>query len=63
MTGIEGRTALVTGAARGIGRAIATALADAGANVVLVDLLEDETMAAAAEIGRASCRERVCLLV
>jgi meso-butanediol dehydrogenase/(S,S)-butanediol dehydrogenase/diacetyl reductase len=56
MTGIEGRTALVTGAARGIGRAIATALADAGANVVLVDLLEDETMAAAAEIERSGGR-------
>jgi NAD(P)-dependent dehydrogenase (short-subunit alcohol dehydrogenase family) len=32
---IEGRTALVTGAARGIGRTIALALADAGADVAL----------------------------
>jgi len=32
---LEGRTALVTGASRGIGRAIATELAEAGANVVL----------------------------
>jgi 3-oxoacyl-[acyl-carrier protein] reductase len=32
---LEGRTALVTGASRGIGRAIATELANAGANVVL----------------------------
>src|SRR5262245_59738439 len=32
---LEGKTALVTGAGRGLGRAIALALADAGANVAL----------------------------
>jgi NAD(P)-dependent dehydrogenase (short-subunit alcohol dehydrogenase family) len=32
---LEGRTALVTGAARGLGRAIAVALAEAGADVAL----------------------------
>ncbi|MFD0985742.1 SDR family NAD(P)-dependent oxidoreductase [Methyloligella solikamskensis] len=37
-TTLEGRTALVTGAASGIGKAIAEALADAGAQVVGLDL-------------------------
>jgi 3-oxoacyl-[acyl-carrier protein] reductase len=48
--GLGGKTALVTGAASGIGRACARALAAEGATVVLVDLNAELLATAAAEI-------------
>jgi 3-oxoacyl-[acyl-carrier protein] reductase len=49
---LEGKTALVTGASRGIGRAIATSLADAGAAVVVsYNSGAKEAEALAQEIG------------
>ena len=41
MNDISGKTAIVTGAASGIGLGIATALAEAGANVVMADIQKD----------------------
>jgi 3-hydroxybutyrate dehydrogenase len=44
---LQGKTAVVTGAASGIGLAIATALAEEGAKVVLSDLREDAAQSSA----------------
>jgi NAD(P)-dependent dehydrogenase (short-subunit alcohol dehydrogenase family) len=48
---LNGRTAVITGASRGIGLAIAQKLADAGANVVLTSRKQESADAAAAQIG------------
>jgi len=46
----DGKVAIVTGAARGIGKAIAEGLAKEGATVVVADLLEDVAKETAQEI-------------
>jgi NAD(P)-dependent dehydrogenase (short-subunit alcohol dehydrogenase family) len=53
---LAGRTVVVTGSARGVGRAIAEACAAAGAQLVLTDVLEDagrQTADALASAGHA----------
>ena len=47
---LNGKVALVTGAARGIGRGIATELARDGADIVICDLLIDEAQRTAGEL-------------
>jgi NAD(P)-dependent dehydrogenase (short-subunit alcohol dehydrogenase family) len=48
---LSGRTAIVTGASRGIGLAIAAALADSGANVVLTSRKRESAEAAAVTLN------------
>jgi NAD(P)-dependent dehydrogenase (short-subunit alcohol dehydrogenase family) len=48
---LDGKSAVITGASSGIGRAMAGFLAEAGAHVVLVARREDELSKAAAEIN------------
>jgi NAD(P)-dependent dehydrogenase (short-subunit alcohol dehydrogenase family) len=51
MQRLENKTALITGAARGIGAAISKAFADQGANVIVTDINDAEGQAFAASIG------------
>jgi 2-hydroxycyclohexanecarboxyl-CoA dehydrogenase len=58
MTGanMQGKAVVITGGARGIGRALARAFAEAGADIVIGDLRVDEAQATANEIQRATSR-------
>ena len=60
MFSLAGRTALVTGSTRGIGRAIAEAMIGAGARVVISSEDPDETAAVAAELGQPGIAADVC---
>ena len=51
MSILKNKGAVVTGAASGIGKAIATAFIEAGANVLLCDLNAEAVYAAASELG------------
>lgn len=52
---LEGRVAVVTGGARGIGKEIARKFVLHGATVVIADVLRNEGKATVEELGEASC--------
>lgn len=54
---LVGKNAVITGAARGLGLALAHGFAEAGADVVIIDLAEDAAANAAAEVAKASGRK------
>jgi len=56
---LEGQTAIVTGAARGIGAAVVATLASAGARVIATDVLEDELEEMVADIGERASATRL----
>jgi NAD(P)-dependent dehydrogenase (short-subunit alcohol dehydrogenase family) len=56
LSDLAGRHALVTGGANGIGAAIATALAKAGAAVMIADIAEADAHATAQTIGRSGAK-------
>ena len=56
---LPGRKAVVTGASRGLGKAFATALAQAGADVAVVARTESDITAAASAIATATGRKIV----
>lgn len=58
---LDGRHAIVTGAGRGIGRASALALAEAGADVTLFSRSEAELAAVAREVAERGRRAETCV--
>lgn len=55
--GLHGRTAIVAGGARGMGRAVAELAAQTGADIVILDILEAETRETAAHIASTHGRK------
>jgi 3-oxoacyl-[acyl-carrier protein] reductase len=60
---LQGRVAVVTGSARGIGRAIAERLAILGADIVIADMLIDLARQTAEEISQVTHRTTLALNV
>lgn len=60
---MHGRVAVVTGAARGIGRAIAEKLASLGADIVIADMLSEQAQKSASEISDLTKRKTLAIKV
>jgi 2-hydroxycyclohexanecarboxyl-CoA dehydrogenase len=58
---MQGKVAIVTGGARGIGRGIVTALVNAGADVAIVDLRDDLAERVASEVARGTRTQVITL--
>src|SRR5512146_2641147 len=58
---LNGKTAVVTGGAKGIGYGIAYRLAEAGATVLITDIDEEGAQKAAAELGQKGWQARALL--
>ena len=61
MSRLEGRTAIITGGASGIGAASVRLFVDEGARVVIADAQEDRGEALAGELGESAVFQN-CLL-
>jgi 3alpha(or 20beta)-hydroxysteroid dehydrogenase len=59
MSLLDGKTVLVTGAARGLGAAIARSCVDHGAAVIVTDVLDEELQATAEALGPAATAHRL----
>lgn len=57
---LDGKTALVTGASRGLGRAMALALAEAGADLIITGRSEDSLTATATDIRNLGRNAATC---
>ncbi|MCA9093797.1 MAG: SDR family NAD(P)-dependent oxidoreductase, partial [Planctomycetaceae bacterium] len=57
MFDLTGKVALVTGGSKGLGKAMARGLAEAGADIVISSRHEDELQKAAQEIGAGLSRK------
>jgi len=57
---LSGKVAIITGGGRGIGRVCVLKFAEAGADVVVVDVNLDNAQAVAKEAGQLGVRSKVC---
>ncbi len=58
---LDGKTAFVTGGARGIGKCISSALAEAGADIAIVDVDIDEARKTCKEISAANNNKMIAI--